>query len=145
MPYYTRDNYHQTESVGFSLNKARNLLTAEMDMALKELNVKAQHVGILMSLLRNSPSTPASLARHLAVDTGLMTRMLDRLELAGLLRRSRDTADRRVINLELTEAGRATALRITEIAPNVLNARLQAFSDAEFDELRRLLGKFLNR
>jgi DNA-binding MarR family transcriptional regulator len=144
MPFYTPDNYQLVESVGFALNKARNLLSAELDAGLRELGVKAHHIGILMTLKRGTCTTPASLARHLGMDTGLMTRMLDRLETRGLLRRSRDTGDRRVVNLVLTEAGCAAAIRIAEIAPGVLNARLHAFSAAEFDDLRRLLAKFLN-
>jgi DNA-binding MarR family transcriptional regulator len=49
-----------------------------------------------------------------------------------------------VVNLQLTGAGHAAALRITEIAPDVLNARLRTFSEAEVDELSRLLHKLLN-
>ncbi len=142
MSYYTRENFDRTDNVGFTLSKARNLITIEMDAALRELNVKAQHVGVLMSLLRGTEVTPAGIARHLGVDTGLMTRMLDRLETQGLLARSRGGKDRRVVNLELTETGLAVAQRITEIAPEVLNARLRSFSDTEFDELCRLLRKF---
>jgi DNA-binding MarR family transcriptional regulator len=144
MPFYTRENYRQAESVGFVLNKARNVLIADLDAALQELQIKPQHIGVLMSLLRGTESRPASLARHLGMDTGLMTRMLDRLETLGLLVRSRDTVDRRVVNLQLTAAGREAALRITEVAPHVLNARLRSFSKAEFDELHRLLNKLIN-
>jgi DNA-binding MarR family transcriptional regulator len=43
----------------------------------------------------------------------------------------------------LTAKGREVADRIPDIAPEVLNARLGKFSKAEFDEFRRLLGKFL--
>ena len=143
MSFYTQDNYQQSESVGFLLNKARNQLAADMDAALKVLNLKAQHSGILMSLLRGTCTTPASLARHLSVDTGLMTRILDKLEALGLLVRSRDLADRRVVNLQLTAVGRTAALRISELAPDVLNERLQDFSEMEYDELRRLLHKLI--
>ena len=61
-----------------------------------------------------------------------------------LLVRSRDTVDRRIVNLQLTAAGREAALRITEVAPHVLNAWLRSFSKAEFDELHRLLNKLIN-
>ncbi|APR38197.1 MarR family winged helix-turn-helix transcriptional regulator [Paraburkholderia sp. SOS3] len=143
MPFYTPDNYQQSESVGFILNKARNQLAADMEAALKGLDITAQHAGILMSLLRGSNTTPASLARYLSIDTGLMTRTLDKLEGFGLLIRSRDLEDRRLVNLQLTEVGRATALRIAELAPDVLNARLRSFSELEFNELRRLLRKLI--
>jgi DNA-binding MarR family transcriptional regulator len=143
MSFYTQDDYQQSESVGFLLNKARNQLAADMDAALKGLNLKAQHSGILMSLLRGTCTTPASLARHLSVDTGLMTRILDKLESLGLLVRSRDLADRRVVNLQLTAVGHAAALRISELAPDVLNERLRGFSEMEYAELRRLLHKLI--
>ena len=73
-----------------------------------------------------------------------MSRTLDKLETRGLLTRSRSTGDRRVVNVELTKAGRDVALRIAEIVPDVLNARLEGFTRDEFNELRRLLGKFLS-
>jgi len=47
-----------------------------------------------------------------------------------------------VVNLALTGAGRQVTERAAEIAPDVLNARLAAFSREEFAEFRRLLVKF---
>jgi DNA-binding MarR family transcriptional regulator len=69
--------------------------------------------------------------------------MLDKLETKGLLERSRSIEDRRVVNLKLTKAGEAVAGRLPEIAPVVLNGRLRKFTKTEFQELRRLLYKFL--
>jgi DNA-binding MarR family transcriptional regulator len=144
MPHYTKDSFHLTDNLGLAISKARNQLVMQMDAAMKCLNVKSHHVGIFISLLRGVDTTPAMLSRHLGVDTGLMTRTLDKLEALGMVKRSRSVDDRRVVNLELTDAGRAVALQITEIAPDVLNARLERFSQEEFEELRRLLRKFLN-
>ncbi|SAL63514.1 MarR family transcriptional regulator [Caballeronia choica] len=143
MDHYTKEDFRMAQSVGFAITKARNLVVAEMDAALKDLNVTSPQVGILLSMTDGAATTPFELARLLGIDTGLMTRMLDRLETRGLLERSRSVEDRRVVNLTLTKAGRAVAARIPEIAPVVLNARLQKFSSEEFDELRRLLHKFL--
>ncbi|MBP0590605.1 winged helix-turn-helix transcriptional regulator [Paraburkholderia sp. LEh10] len=144
MSHYSRDDFNLTDNVGFAIVKARNLVMEQMDAALKDLNVRAHHVGIFMSLLRGKDTTPATLSRYLGIDTGLMTRTLDKLETLGMVKRSRSTDDRRMVNLELTEAGREVALRIAGIAPDVLNTRLQYFSKAEFEELQRLLRKFLN-
>ncbi|MGT2504996.1 MarR family winged helix-turn-helix transcriptional regulator [Cupriavidus basilensis] len=142
MKHYTRENFRLTQSVGFFLNKARNLVLMEMDAALKELDITAQQMGILLSLSRGVATTPFELSKLLAIDTGLMTRMLDKLEHKGLLTRSRSVDDRRVVNLELTAKGHGVAEQIPEIAPEVLNARLKDFSKSEFDEFIRLLGKF---
>ncbi|KJK23942.1 MFS transporter [Burkholderiaceae bacterium 16] len=142
MKHYTRENFRLTQSVGFFLNKARNLVLMEMDAALKELDITAQQMGILLSLSRGVATTPFELSKLLVIDTGLMTRMLDKLEHKGLLTRSRSVDDRRVVNLELTAKGHGVAEQIPEIAPEVLNARLKDFTKGEFDEFIRLLGKF---
>jgi len=141
--HYTKDNFRLTESVGFYLVKARNLVVSEMDAALKDLDISSQQMGILLTLRQKLASTPFELSRLLGVDTGLMTRLLDKLETKGLLMRSRDLQDRRVVNLSLTKEGAAIANRIPDIAPDVLNARLNDFTKADLTELRRLLRKFI--
>jgi DNA-binding MarR family transcriptional regulator len=142
--HYTKDNFTLTDSVGFTLNKARNLIMMEMDAALKEVDISSQQMGILLSLRQQLASTPFELSKLLGIDTGLMTRMLDKLEAKDLIVRSRDDEDRRVVNLSLTSSGKAVAARIPEIAPVVLNDRLKKFTKAELDEFRRLLRKFVN-
>ena len=142
MDHYTTRNFMLTESVGFRIVKARNVVVAEMDAALKDLDITGQQMGILLSLEQGVATTPFELSKLLGIDTGLMTRMLDKLETKGLLARSRDADDRRVVNLNLTAKGLQTAAQIPEIAPHVLNARLRKFTKAEFAELNRLLRKF---
>ncbi|HEX7910178.1 MAG TPA: MarR family transcriptional regulator [Paraburkholderia sp.] len=143
MNHYSPENFSLTQSVGFSINKARNLLVVEMDTALKDLDITTQQMGILLSLRRGIATTPFELSRLLGIDTGLMTRMLDKLEAKGLLERSRSIEDRRVVNLQLTKEGGAVADQLPHIVPVVLNRRLKKFTKAEFEELRRLLNKFL--
>ncbi|WP_042262107.1 MarR family winged helix-turn-helix transcriptional regulator [Paraburkholderia heleia] len=142
MDHYTTGNFMLTESVGFRIVKARNLVVSEMDAALKDLDITGQQMGILLSLKQGVATTPFELSKLLGIDTGLMTRMLDKLETKGLLKRSRDADDRRVVNLHLTAKGLETAKQIPEVAPHVLNARLRRFTKAEFAELNRLLRKF---
>ncbi|MBW9105307.1 MarR family winged helix-turn-helix transcriptional regulator [Paraburkholderia phenoliruptrix] len=143
MNHYTPRNFIITNSIGLKLVKARNLLSAEMDAALKDLDITGPQMGILLSMKQGIANTPFELSKMLGIDTGLMTRMLDKLESNGLLQRSRDPGDRRVVNLTLTAAGQKVAERMREVAPHVLNARLRNFSKAEFAEFDRLLRKFL--
>ena len=142
MKHYTPENFSLTQSVGFLLTKARNLITTEMDTALKDLDITGPQMGIILAMQRGLASTPFELSKMLSVDTGLMTRMLDKLETKGLLERSRSLDDRRVVNLVLTKKGEEIAGEIPKIAPEVLNARLKKFTKAEFEELCRLLNKF---
>jgi len=142
MDHYTKENFQLTNSVGFFLNRARNTLLMEMDAALKDLDITGQQMGILFSLMHGAAATPFELSKLLGIDTGLMTRMLDKLEAKGLLSRSRSLDDRRVVNLILTKKGQEVAGRMPEVAPTVLNQRLKNFSAEEFSEFRRLLAKF---
>jgi DNA-binding MarR family transcriptional regulator len=100
-------------------------------------------MGMLQSLTCGARATPFKLSKLLGIDTGLMTCVLDKLETKGLVKRSRSVDDRRVVNLTLTEKGGEVAAQIPEIAPHVLNERLKKFTEAEFEELRRLLRKFI--
>jgi DNA-binding MarR family transcriptional regulator len=143
MDHYHKESFSLMESVGFAINKARNLLVAEMDLAVKDLEITTQQMGILLSMRHGVGSTPFELAKLLGIDTGLMTRMLDKLESKGLLERSRSLEDRRVVNLNLTAKGEEVAALLPGIVPGVLNKRLKKFTKAEFAEFRRLMSKFL--
>lgn len=142
MKHYNRENFRLTQSVGFHLNKARNGLLMEIDAALRPLDITGQQMGILLSLTQGAASTPLEISKLLEIDTGLMTRMLDKLESKGMVQRQRSEADRRVVNLILTDKGRDVASRIPDIAPDVLNHRLRHFTRDEFSEFLRLLRKF---
>src|SRR5450830_1351420 len=137
MKHYTKDNFHPTTSVGFSLVKARNIVLTEMDAALKDLNITAQQMGIILCVGRGIASTPFELSKLLGIDSGLMTRMLDKLEKQGLMSRQRS------VDLGLTEAGLKMMKEIPKVAPDALNNRLKNFSPEEFIEFHRLLEKFL--
>jgi DNA-binding MarR family transcriptional regulator len=144
MEHYTPKNFMVTESMGFILSKARNLVAGEMDAALKHLDLTSPQMGILLSIDAGVATTPFELSKLLSIDTGLMTRLIDKLEDKGWVERSRSVDDRRVVNLALTKAGEAIAAQLPDIAPAVLNARLRKFSKSEFQELCRLLHKIID-
>jgi DNA-binding MarR family transcriptional regulator len=146
MSQESEDSFLPFQNVGFALSKAGNLLTAELDAALagSGASVSAAHVGALLLLARDMAHTPVALSRLLSIDSGSITRTVDRLESEGFVRRDRNSADRRVVNLTLTEAGREVAERIGTIVPAVLNRRLTNFTPAEFTTFGRLLNKLLD-
>jgi len=91
----------------------------------------------LLLILHRGIDTPAELARALDVDTGATTRMLDRLESKGFVRRERVPEDRRVVKIVLTDEGRAVADRILPTIAQTLNIHLSGFSE---DEIRMLIA-----
>lgn len=88
-------------------------------------------------------STAGELARDLDITTGATTRLIDSLEERGLLARDRCGVDRRVVRLDVTEAGYD---KVMEVAPRVVetwNELLAGFEDGEVDQLVALLTKLL--
>jgi DNA-binding MarR family transcriptional regulator len=56
------------------------------------------------------PITAGELAKQSGLTTGAVTTVLDRLERAGYVRRTRDTADRRRVLIEITDEARQRAM-----------------------------------
>jgi DNA-binding MarR family transcriptional regulator len=89
------------------------------------------------------PGSARELARDLGIDAGAMTRLIDRLVAKGLVERRRDDADRRVVQLALTPAGRRIAARLPAALADVNNAYLRGFDAAEWQQLQTLLRRMI--
>lgn len=140
-PLYTAENYQPEDSLGRLIADVSGRLLAAFDVEMTGLGITGAQWVILMRIANGCGSTAAELCRFSRYDTGSMTRMLDRLEEKGLVRRVRSHKDRRVIHLELTEAGRDLYPLLPPVAIKVLNAHLKGFTRDELD----LLKSFLNR
>ncbi|MBT8228352.1 MAG: MarR family transcriptional regulator [Dactylosporangium sp.] len=85
---------------------------------------------------RGSPLTPGGLGIELGLSSGATTGVIDRLEDKGHVRRDRDDADRRKINLRYADRGAALAMEFFGGLRASRDAVLDQFSD---DELQRVL------
>lgn len=85
--------------------------------------------------------TASSLARSSLVSTGGITFRMDGLEQAGLIRRVRDTSDRRVIHAELTDKGRTLIDEAIARHLELLGSLLDGLTAQEQRDLARLLAK----
>lgn len=142
--FYVPENYQPEESVGYLMRRILNTVASEIEreMAPNDLT-NAQWIP-LFKLFMGSASTVAELARECQLDAGAMTRLLDRLEAKGLLKRVRSSDDRRVVNLELTAQGRSAAQQIPVALCRVQNAHLRGFSHDEWETLKSLLRRILD-
>jgi DNA-binding MarR family transcriptional regulator len=97
----------------------------------------------LWILHMGSASTALELARVLDMDAGAVSRLLDRLEAKGLVARDRSVADRRVVHLRLTSAGRDVAAAVPHVLASVNNDFLHGMSHAEWQQLLALLDRMV--
>ncbi len=114
------------------------------DPGLAHLEISAaQYVVISVLAKSKCLDSMAQLCKALSYDAGAMTRMLDRLEAKGLITRRRCPDDRRLVKLELTEAGLAALPKLRECSVQVLNHFLRGFSQAEARQLESFLVRML--
>jgi DNA-binding MarR family transcriptional regulator len=140
-PLYTPENYEAEESLGRLIADVSGRLLAAFDEELADLGISGAQWVILMRIAKGCASTAAELCRFSRYDPGSMTRMIDRLEEKGLIRRVKSSLDRRISHLELTEAGQNLVPHLPPVAIKVLNAHLKGFTREELD----LFKGFLNR
>ena len=114
--------------------------------ALAKHNLTLGQFDILATLRRKGPRgglTPSDLLGSVLLSSGGMTARLDKLEEAGLIARTPDADDRRMVVIELTPKGKrmidaATATRFEEA-----KASLPPLSAGEMRSLAELLRKWL--
>lgn len=139
--FYRPDNWSPEESIGYYMRRTVNLVTDAVDHELEPGGLTSAQWIPLLKLYMGETSTVAELARMCTLDVGAMTRTLDRLEMKGLIKRVRSVEDRRVVNLELTEEGRATAKKIPAALCRVQNAHLRGFSEDEWKLLKTMMKR----
>jgi len=140
-PLYTAANYNLEDSLGRLIADVSGRLLTALDDELTGMGITGAQWVILMRIAGGRGSTAAELCRFSRYDTGSMTRMLDRLEEKGLIRRARSSRDRRIIHLELTDAGRALHPLLPPVAVKVLNSHLKGFSPKELDLFKGFLKR----
>jgi DNA-binding MarR family transcriptional regulator len=147
---YDVETYEPRKSVGYLLTKVKSEMLAAVDRdlaadeQLRHLEVTSAQYVILVTLSSGGGLQSASdLCKGMSYDAGAMTRMIDRLEEKGLLRRRRCSDDRRLVYLELTEQGSAALPRMKRLGVGVANRFLQGFTKEEALQLEGYLMRML--
>jgi DNA-binding MarR family transcriptional regulator len=130
-------------NIGILVKQVQSSLNRMIDQHVSPLGLTAMQWRPLVMIRYLDINTPAELARAAHVDTGAMTRTLDRLEAKRFVTRHRCPDDRRVVRIELSEAGTEVAEQIMPAIATTLNAHLQGFSKAEVETLIELLHRML--
>ncbi len=89
------------------LMRASRAVLARVEPLLAEHGLTPTQLGVLEGLLHKGKLPQRELGRKVLTSAGNMTDVIDKLEARCLVRRVRDTCDRRLVQVELTPAGRA--------------------------------------
>src|SRR5437773_2466743 len=125
------------------INRVRVELIDALDRELSQFDISAAQLIVLASVANKEADSASGLCKSISYDPGAMTRMIDRLEQKGLVRRLPNAEDRRATNLEITTAGRALYPQLLAAKEAVAAQFLRGFSADEVRTLESLLNRML--
>lgn len=125
--------------LGFQLLQAQRAHRARAEAALSKLGLHTGQEMLLLRLWREEGMPQSQLAAAMGVEPPTATKMLQRMEHAGLIERRPDPDDARISRVYLTERGRALEQPVLEIWRALETQTTSGLSDAEQALLRRLL------
>ncbi|SDM14032.1 DNA-binding transcriptional regulator, MarR family [Oryzisolibacter propanilivorax] len=133
--------YALERSVGLQLRRIVNQLGAAVEQHVEPLGLTDAQWKPLLRLHLGEHANASALARDCHIDSGGLTRLLDRLEAKGLVQRERAPHDRRVVQVALTDSGRTVAARLPALLAAAQDQLLQGFDAAEQQALRGYLDR----
>jgi len=102
-----------------------------------DIDIKFPHFEIMQVLKEEGTLHVVEIGEKLQIAKAQMTHLIDKLVEFNLVERNADAADRRTINISLTDSGRAF---MEEHQNNVLNAIRENMSSLTDEELEGLSG-----
>ena len=108
--------------------------------AMKPFGLTPAQFNVLRILRgAKAPLAASRICDRMIHDDPDLTRLLDRLEAAGLVAKERDTRDRRVVNVTITAEGLRTIARASEAVSGCLDERFARLNPQRLATLAALL------
>jgi DNA-binding MarR family transcriptional regulator len=140
---YDPKTFDPRNGIGRLLSRVKMEMHEALEHELAPFDITAAQYVILLNLATGEVDSASQLCKGVSYDPGAMTRMLDRLERKGLIRRVRSPTDRRKVILQLTAEGKAVYPKLTAKSVEVLNRFVRGFTKSEAHELEKLLQRML--
>ena len=133
-------NYQpEYESINFLLRMICRAQRSQMSNALAEIGLYAGQEMFLWQLWRQDGLTQSQMVERMCVQPPTVSKMLDRLEKAGLVERRPDAENSRLSRVYLTEQGHRSLRAVRDIWTNVEQQITGGLNVEERIVLRRLL------
>ena len=134
-----------SEEIASGIVRVRRRLVAEADRRLAQRGESVLAFQVLSAVIRNGPMAQHELAQHIGQHPTGMSRLLDDLEQARLVRRARDRSDRRKILVDATARGRASVEHGRPLVDAAVEEVLAPLGREERRTLRDLLWRMLRQ
>ncbi|GAB3463572.1 MarR family winged helix-turn-helix transcriptional regulator [Actinophytocola sediminis] len=116
------DELRLERQVCFALYAASRAVTQLYRPLLDALGLTYPQYLVMLVLWEHGPTTVKELGDRLELASGTLSPLLKRLAAAGLVTRTRSTADERTVEIDLTEAGAALRSRAGSVPRKIAGA-----------------------
>jgi MarR family 2-MHQ and catechol resistance regulon transcriptional repressor len=123
------------------LVRSAEALHAEVSRGLAVDGLTASQFSAMKVLRIHGKLAQRDIAKYILKSGGNITVLVDNLEREGLVSRERDTTDRRVVYVSLTQAGEETFDRLYPGHLARIRESMSGLTDAECEQLTSLLQK----
>lgn len=130
---------------GFALAHLGRVVRGNIRAAFVDHGLASQVHFVLACLDEYGTLSQRELADRLAMDRSDLTRLLDKLEEAGEVRREADPKDRRRYRLSITRSGKTTLKQGVQIMEEATNKVLAGLTTQERATLEHLVLRALER
>lgn len=137
------DAYSLDESIAYLMNRVVGHLNRALESDLRKMRLSFQHWRVLAVLAMRDGRTIAELAEYAVLPHSTLSRLLTRMEHAGLLSRQPSGEDMRVAEIHLSARGRRSYERILPFAIARRDDALTGFSASEQAQCGVLLKRML--
>ncbi|MFJ8233938.1 MarR family winged helix-turn-helix transcriptional regulator [Streptomyces sp. NPDC094448] len=127
--------------VSFTVSRVARLHRMVSGKHLRSLGLYPGQEFVMVHLWTRGPSRQSDLIKAADLDPSTVTKMLQRLEQAGHVRRCPDPADRRAVLVEATESGDGLRTAVEAALSGLEEHLLTGLDEGERQELLRLLTK----
>lgn len=123
------------------LMRAAESATSRTSKVMTAAGLTISQFGVLEALYHKGPLCQRDIAAKILKSTGNITLVIDNLEKNGLVRRERDSEDRRFLTVHLTEAGTGLIAKVFADVEAAIVADLATLTAEEQETLGRLCKK----
>src|SRR6476646_1352811 len=130
--------------MGYRIKLVAQLLSRRFQERLEPFGLTPFHWVVLCCLWEEDGLPTSSLGEKLQQVGGTLTGVLDRMEQRGLIYRERDTRDRRICRIWLTDAGRKLEDELPLVALEIREQAMQGIPQAEREQLSDLVDQAIS-
>jgi MarR family transcriptional regulator, 2-MHQ and catechol-resistance regulon repressor len=127
------------------LMRAANCVTAKVHRHLGNRNLTVGQLGVLDALHHLGPLSLRQLAGKNLMSPSNITMVVDNLEKRGLVERRRESPDRRIVEVRMTQKGTELFLELFPTHVTGIVEEMAALTESEQEELSRLCKKLGKR